>query len=154
MAYNYTLLGATDRQLAEFFGVAESTLNLWKLKHREFSESIKRGKNVADSLVAASLFKRATGFRVPEVKIFSHDGGSFEHEYEAYYPPETTAQIFWLKNRQPELWRDKQSLEHTGKDGVPLIPAEEASAEDIERELERRGAIELATRNAKSAKAA
>lgn len=139
-ALNYCLLGATDKQLADFFNVSESTLNLWKQKHARFSESIKRGKTVADAQVAASLFKRAIGFAKRAVKIFQHNGGSYEHEFDEYYPPETTAQIFWLKNRCPEQWRDRHQHEHSGPNGEP-IQVEEMSAEQIERELAKSGAL-------------
>lgn len=87
-------LGATDAEMADFFGVVESTLNEWKLLHPEFSESIKRGKIESDANVAHSLYSRAMG--------------------SADYPPDTTACIFWLKNRRPSSWRDKTSTEHSG----------------------------------------
>ena len=69
-------LGATDRELADFFDVAESTLNLWKLEHAEFSESLKRGKAEADAEVADKLFRRATGYSHEAVKIFMPAGAS------------------------------------------------------------------------------
>lgn len=114
------LLGFTDRELAGFFNVTESTLNLWKLKHPEFSESLKAGKNCADSDVAAKLFERALGYSCPAVKIFHTEEGTIEHGYMEHYPPDSTAAIFWLKNRDPGRWRDRQHLEHTGKDGAPI----------------------------------
>lgn len=119
--HNYALLGATDAEMADFFGVAESTLNLWKQKHPKFSESIKKGKAAADGKVAASLFKRALGFRVPAVKIFQKDGETFEHEFQEYHPPDTTAQIFWLKNRQAKNWRDKHEHAVGNPDGSNFV---------------------------------
>lgn len=104
------MLGATDKQIADFFEVAESTLNLWKKEYQEFSESLKRGKLIADTRVAASLFKKAVGFTRKGVKIFNANGKPLIVPYNEYYPPDTTAQIFWLKNRQKEIWRDKQSI--------------------------------------------
>src|SRR5690606_9591061 len=74
LARNYCLLGAKDTELAVFFGVSESTLNLWKKEHPEFSESIKEGKEEADARVAQSLYHRATGYSHPEEKIFNHNG--------------------------------------------------------------------------------
>lgn len=102
-------LGATDKELADFFGVAESTLNKWKEDHPEFSESLKEGKALADAEVADKLFKRATGYEHNAVKIVANANTGQEHivNYTERYPPDTTAAIFWLKNRRPDLWRDK-----------------------------------------------
>jgi hypothetical protein len=65
--YKLCLLGATDKELANFFDVVESTINLWKQEHSEFSESIKRGKFQADANVADRLYQRATGYEHPEI---------------------------------------------------------------------------------------
>lgn len=101
-------LGATDRELAEFFGVTESTLNLWKLDHQGFSESLKRGKQESDERVEQSLYRRALGYKHDAVKILmTKDGDVYREEYVEHYPPDTVACIFWLKNRRPDLWRDK-----------------------------------------------
>lgn len=101
------MLGATDKDMAEAFGVSEQTLNSWKQKHPRFLESIKRGKICADAEVAESLFHRAKGFSKKQVKIFQHEGESYEHAYQEYYPPDTGAAMAWLKNRRPKAWRDK-----------------------------------------------
>jgi hypothetical protein len=97
-AYKACALGATDSDLAELFDVETSTIALWKIKHRHFSDAIKTGKAETDSLIEKSLVKRAMGFEVQD-KIF---------------PPDTTACIFWLKNRKPKDWRDKTEVEHSG----------------------------------------
>ena len=102
------LLGATDEFLANYFEVAVSTIQKWKLDHQDFSDSIKRGKNNADLKVAESLYGRATGYSHPEVKVFNNQGEILTHDVVKHYAPDPTAAIFWLKNRQPELWRDKQ----------------------------------------------
>ena len=116
-ARKLSLLGLTDAQLADVFGCAESTLNLWKLKQPEFSEAIKEGKGLADAKVAESLFHRACGYSHPEDKIMQHDGAPLIVPTTKHYPPDPTAAIFWLKNRQKEQWRDKIDHEHTGKNG-------------------------------------
>jgi len=101
-------LGATDKELADFFATTEQTINAWKAAYPEFLESLKEGKSLADAEVADKLYKRATGYSHKAVKIASTPDGK-EHltEYEEQYPPDTTAAIFWLKNRRPDLWRDK-----------------------------------------------
>lgn len=125
-AYKLCLLGATDKEMADFFGVAESTFNLWKKEHPEFSESLKRGKMLADANVADRLYQRAMGYEHDdiELKVVSLGGnmGSEVQQCEVrkYYPPDTTAAIFWLKNRKPAEWRDKREHELTGKDGGPI----------------------------------
>jgi len=125
-AYKLCLLGAVDKEMADFFGVAESTFNLWKKEHKEFSESLKRGKIFADANVADRLYQRAMGYEHDDVelKVVSLGGnmGSEVQECEVrkYYPPDTTAAIFWLKNRKKDQWRDKQETEITGKDGGPI----------------------------------
>lgn len=117
LAYNYCLLGATDAKLAQFFDVSEQTINTWKSEHPQFLESLKKGKEQADAIVAQSLFKRATGYEHDAVKIFNDQGSPMVVDYVERFPPDTTAAIFWLKNRQPALWRDKQELAHTSPDG-------------------------------------
>lgn len=119
-AFKLCLLGATDKQMADIFGVTVSTLNLWKLEHDEFSEALKNGKDRADAEVASRLYSRALGYSHPDVKILQYEGEPIIVPITKYYPPDTTAAIFWLKNRQKANWRDKQDHEHTGKDGGPI----------------------------------
>lgn len=107
-------LGATDAQLADFFGVAVSTINLWKVQHAEFSESIKVPKAEADERVEQSLYRRALGYEHDEVDIRVIDGQVVMTDIRKHYPPDATAMIFWLKNRKPGEWRDKQDVEHSG----------------------------------------
>ena len=106
--YKLCLLGATDKELADFFGVVESTINEWKIKQPEFSESMKRGKINADAEIAESLHKRAKGYRYIEKE---YKEGLLSKEVEKEVAPDTTAAIIWLKNRQPKSWRDKQEVE-------------------------------------------
>jgi hypothetical protein len=120
-AFNLCLLGATDADLARAFDVSEQTVNAWKQAHPAFLESLKKGKEQADARVARSLFRRATGYSHKAVKIVADAKTGQEHivPYVERYPPDTTAAIFWLKNRRPEQWRDKQQLEHSGGIGAP-----------------------------------
>lgn len=110
-AYKLCLLGATDKELADFFEVDEATINRWKTEHKGFCKSLKRGKMEADSVVAEKLFKRATGYSHPDTDIRVIDDCIVKTRLIKHYPPDTTAAIFWLKNRQKEEWRDKQHLE-------------------------------------------
>jgi hypothetical protein len=105
------LLGATDSQLGDFFGVSEQTINTWKSKHPEFLESIKEGKEKADSQIAESLFNRALGYSHESEEIKVVNGAVVRVPIIKQYPPDTTAAIFWLKNRQKENWRDKTEVE-------------------------------------------
>ncbi|MBA7800602.1 terminase [Citrobacter freundii] len=111
------LLGYIDSELADFFEVDESTINRWKQDYPEFCESIKKGKAIADGDVTDRLYQRAMGFVAPDVDIRVIDNKIVETPLDKYYPPDTAAAIFWLKNRQKDKWRDKHDHEVTGKDG-------------------------------------
>ena len=113
-------LGAKEIELADFFGVAISTLYEWRNSHPEFSEAIKIAKEEADNRVERSLFERATGYSYPSVKIFQYEGSPVEVPYREHVPPDPTAMIFWLKNRKPKEWRDRREQEITGAEGAPL----------------------------------
>lgn len=101
-------LGATDRDIADFFEVTETTINNWKLQYPDFLESLKRTKEEVDAQVERSLFHRAMGYSHPAVKMFNIAGEIVEKEYIEHYPPDPTSMIFWLKNRQPDKWRDRR----------------------------------------------
>lgn len=88
--------GHTHRAVIEVFGVHTSTYYEWQDKYPEFADATKRGAEIADDEVVASLHRSATGFMAPDGK---------------YVFPNQTAQIFWLKNRQPGKWKDKQEVE-------------------------------------------
>jgi len=112
-------LGATDAQLADFFEVSVSTIALWKVQHPEFSDAIKVPKAQADERVEQSLFRRAMGYEHDEVDIRVIDKDVVITPIRKYYPPDSTAMIFWLKNRKPTEWREKQEIEHSG--GVTIV---------------------------------
>ena len=112
--------GHTEDEIANFIGVHPNTLLLWKRKHADLMWALKSAKAFADELVEASLFRRACGYSHQAVKHFldkqiqvDEDGNKvmktviLEKEYTEHYPPSEVAAIFWLKNRQPERWRDK-----------------------------------------------
>lgn len=114
-------LGATDEQLADFFGVCEQTINGWKKKHPAFLESINSAKLDLDASVERSLYQRATGYSHPEDKIFNNNGEPLIVPTRKEYPPDPTSMIFWLKNRQPDKWREKNEHVVTGADGGPVL---------------------------------
>lgn len=114
--------GLTIEQIAEKLGVANSTFFDYKNKHSELSEALKRGQEVVDVEVENALFKRAIGYKYDEVtrepgKILDDETGEWvtamieTKRVTKEVQPDVTAQIFWLKNRRPEVWRDKKDLE-------------------------------------------
>lgn len=102
--------GLTDEQIASNMGVGTTTLYRWKNDYREIQESLKRGKEVVDRQVENALLKRALGYKYSEQAVTKE--GIVDIEKQQH--PDTTAQIFWLKNRKPREWRDKQDVEHSG----------------------------------------
>lgn len=119
IAFGMALLGATDEQLAEAFDVALGTIANWKKSEPEFRDALKRGKGQADAAVVRALYRRAIGFRRKSEKIFfdAKRGQVVRVECTEYFPPETTAGIYWLKNRQPERWRENRQP-HNDAGGV------------------------------------
>lgn len=115
-------LGATDQEIADFFDVSVRTIHRWKADHDEFCHSLKAGKDKADDRVERSLYQRAIGYEQEEVKIFMPAGA----EDPVYAPfiakiaPDTTAAIFWLKNRRKDDWRDRHDHTHANPDGTAI----------------------------------
>lgn len=111
-ARSLAMLGRTDAEIAEALGVGVRTLYSWKGAHPEFRHALKDAKALADAEVVESLFAKACGKAKRTVKkkrqTLDADGNKVEliEETEETQPPDTTAIIYWLKNRQPELWRD------------------------------------------------
>ena len=112
----------TDEQIAKNMGICRDTLIQWKKRFPDISDTLKKGKDVVDVEVENSLLKRAKGCTVVEETqelMINPDTGKRElittKKVIKEIPPDTTAQIFWLKNRRPDLWRDKQSMELSGE---------------------------------------
>lgn len=120
-ARKVALLGATDVEIADILDIATSTLYLWKVMHPEFSEAIKAGKEIADSRVERSLYQKAIGYTFESEKIFNNSGEIVRAPTREHVPPDTTAGIFWLKNRKPDEWRDKQDLNHSGDVNFTIV---------------------------------
>lgn len=126
--------GLTDEQIAGNMGINVRTLYLWKKKNVQIFQSLKVGKEVADIEVENALRKKALGFRETEQTVSTRRTVEYENgkrirevtepvvtEVEKYYPPDTTAQIFWLKNRKPEKWREKQEQKVNLTEAVKII---------------------------------
>lgn len=108
--------GLIDEQIATNMGIAVSTLYEWKKKYSEISESLKKGKEVVDIEVENALLKRALGYKYCEYTETIGDDGIVTKEITKHMAPDTTAQIFWLKNRRPDIWRDKKDVDLTVKE--------------------------------------
>lgn len=134
-------LGGTDKELAAALGVSHQGLKDWKKQHADLLATLKKSKELADSQVEKSLFQRAIGYSHPDVHISTHEGRVIVTPTVKHYPPDTTACIYWTKNRRPDLWRDAQRHEHTGADGG-AIKVEDVSAEDSMDYLKSIGAID------------
>lgn len=141
--------GLTEEEIAENMGISRSTLSEWKNKYPDISDTLKKNKEIADARVEDALFKKALGevkkvLRPIKVKEVKYDNGKKVSEKERielveeeiYIPPDTTAQIYWLKNRKKETWKDRwpevKTIDNGDNDGgVVIIPAVK-EADEIE----------------------
>lgn len=113
-AYRLCLLGLKNEELAISFGVSERTISNWMDRYPEFRRAVVKGREEADAKVAQSLYKRAIGFEHDDVHISAWKGEVLITPIRRYYPPDTTAAIFWLKNRQRDKWADVWKMEFEG----------------------------------------
>ncbi|WP_198174802.1 terminase [Spirosoma arboris] len=142
-AFHYCLLGATDKDLATFFEVSESTIDNWKRENVEFLGSVKRGKIIADANVAKALYKRATGYKYREVtfekiadKLTLESMADQVITQDAYkkkivtkhLPPDPGAAMNWLKNRAPTLWREGFDINLNKGEDIEIWSAEDVIA--------------------------
>ena len=111
--------GLIEKQIAKNMGVSLSTLKIWKTRFDDLAEALRKGKEVVDREVENALYKRAMGYWVTETKTTTlPDGDVKVEETRRHIVPDTTAQIFWLKNRKPDQWREKNDLALTPSNGV------------------------------------
>ena len=134
--------GATEEEVAKKLGISLRSLHNYKTRYPEFLEAVSKSRDIADAEVEAALFKRAIGYKYTEItkeRIIDksqkarHEQGEFElteddkgellvtKEVIKSVAPDVTAQIFWLKNRRSDKWRDKQDIEHSGNVGVTIV---------------------------------
>lgn len=107
--------GLTDEQIASNMGVNKATLYRWKEKYCDICDALKRGKEIVDREVENALLKRALGYEYEEVKkVYEGDKLKEKTITKKMVVPDTTAQIFWLKNRKPDKWRDKPEAMKSG----------------------------------------
>ncbi|QIA64026.1 hypothetical protein GT360_11130 [Vibrio astriarenae] len=115
--YKLCLLGAIDKDLAEFFEVDRDTIKNWAKKHPEFADARRSGKLTADAEVANKLYRRATGCQVKKQKLLP--SGDIV-EYTEELPPETRAIEYWLNCRQRDKWSKSQKVKVSGDAETPL----------------------------------
>ena len=113
--------GLNDEQIAEKLRISKDTFYRYKKEHSDFSDSLKKGKEIVDYEVENALLKRALGYEYTETtreERYNRDTQEYEmvvtKEVIKQVSPDTTAQIFWLKNRKPKEWREKHEIEHSG----------------------------------------
>ncbi|PUB18241.1 helix-turn-helix domain-containing protein [Paenisporosarcina sp. OV554] len=110
--------GLINKEIAQKMGINNATLYEWQNRFPDFADAIKKGKKVIDDQVENSLLKRAMGHPYEEVTFGKNQDGEMVVVKKVLksQAPDVTAQIFWLKNRQPKLWRDKVEIqnEHSG----------------------------------------
>lgn len=127
--------GLTDVQIAKKIGISKQTFYDWQKRYPDFSDSLKKGKEVVDRMVENALLKRALGYSyIERTQIEDDEGKITTKEIEKHVVPDTTAQIFWLKNRQPKRWRDKQEVKQVNI-ATNTIPGIENLSEDELRKL-------------------
>lgn len=110
--------GLTDEQIAYNIGITAKTLYEWKKQYSEICEALKKGKEVVDRQVENALLKRALGYEYDEITM---EYGKETKRVTKQVVPDVTAQIFWLKNRKPDQWRDKRDIEHSGEIGRGVV---------------------------------
>jgi len=135
------LLGATDREIADFFEINVDTFYEWKKKHPEFSEAVREGKLTADANVAHSLYQKAVGYEKEFIRTGKDkDGKEVEIKTTRFYPAETGAITMWLKNRRRDpgnkeldqkgiIWADKVDHEVGGPGGEPIFDSRSSIAQ-------------------------
>lgn len=114
--------GLTDDQIARKIGISRSTLSDWKARYPDISDTLKKGKDVVDVQVENALLKRALGYDYQEERIetSSKDGTKIIQTIK-HVPADVAAQIFWLKNRRPDRWREKVPIEVGQDSGVTIV---------------------------------
>lgn len=116
--------GLSEKQISQNMGIAYSTLKEWKKKYSALSASLKKGKEVTDFEVENAMHKSAIGYFVEETKTYITETNGVQtkkiEKYKKWIPPNSTAQIFWLKNRKPDVWMDRKAKDNDNKNESEL----------------------------------
>ncbi len=133
MIEEWARVGLTNKQIAHNMGISDTTFYDWQQKYPAFSDTIKRGKEVADQQVENALFQRAIGYTAIDKVTETTEKGMHTKETQKHIPGDVTAMIFWLKNRKPEQWRDKVQNEISGTmtNQVVTNPYDELTTEQL-----------------------
>jgi hypothetical protein len=108
------MLGATNEELAGLLGVSRATIHNWMEEFPDFKKAIEEGKVAADARVAEKLYQRAIGYERPATRFFANaDGPPTQVDYTYHHAPDTSAAIFWLRNRRREDWREQVEHRHS-----------------------------------------
>lgn len=129
-------LGATDDEMADFFGIHRATLYRWKIEYPAFCDAIKTAKEIADERVERSLYQKATGYDITEeqaikLKVEQHKEEVEVVEVRKHVPADTTAAIFWMKNRRSDRWRDKHEVDVNVNDLAAIIAGRRAKVAEL-----------------------
>lgn len=134
-AHKMATLGLTNERIADIIGISMESFHQYKNRHKDFAEAISSAREESDANVAVSLRTKALGYtRVEQRSLVGKDGSVTTIEEEKYYPPDTSSIIFWLKNRQPDLWRDRRDVTAEVKKVLNVINGEAMSEEDWAKE--------------------
>ncbi|MBA9087485.1 transcriptional regulator with XRE-family HTH domain [Fontibacillus solani] len=138
--------GLTDEQIADNIGISRSTLSEWKKKYSDISDTLKKGKEVVDIQVENALLKRALGYEFTEKtkeRMIDAESGEFKlittKEVVKEVVGDTTAQIFWLKNRKPDIWRDRRDIAVEGSLNTASSMTDDELSERIKKLKEKLG---------------
>jgi hypothetical protein len=135
LAHNYCLLGATNDELAAFFGVSPRTIDNWIAVHPEFESAVKDGRVIADARVARGLYTRAIGYDRKVEREILHQGELRTLTSVVHYPPNPQSCIFWLRNRRRRTWRERPNDPSTPPiDHIALLDAAGESVRHHDRD--------------------
>ena len=140
LVYKYASQGLNNVEIAHNLGISEKTLYEWKLKHKKFAKNLEAGKKSLISQVESALYKKAIGYNYEEEKVYvskTTDGKEIvrKEKIKKHLPPDTGAIAFFLKNREPKRWNEKQIIQHEGEiTKIVINPSNKKSK--LEEEIE------------------